>query len=200
MPKAPSTRRAAPTAPWWLLWVGAVLAAIVGILSSIDKIQDFLCRHGVTSLCPARFALVLGTWPADVAGGWMANIANPTAYRASISDARLVFKRLAPNMPIALNIMAAPNDWKAPDACDKTEAPIPAVSISPQGTTELRLLLYAGNVRATNQPYMAAIDKLIPERLSLACGVEVDVVDGDGSHFTLRSDFDCSRLPYPKCH
>jgi hypothetical protein len=132
-------KRSAPTVPWWLVWLGGILAAIVGILSSLDKIQDYLCRHGLTAACSNRFVLVLSTWPADIAGGWIADISNPTAYQATISDARLVFKRPSPQMPIAMTVIPAPKDWKSAQACNAPEPAIPPVSLGPQTATQLRL-------------------------------------------------------------
>jgi len=108
--------------PNWLLWVGAFLLAITGILASLDKIQDFFCRHGLTVICSSEFSLVLGPWLLDdTAGGWKAYISNPTPYAGSISDARLVFKRSKPNLPVAMTLSPAPADWHASVKCGEPD-------------------------------------------------------------------------------
>ena len=198
--KAEGSPSSDPKAPWWLLWIGAVLAAIVVILVSLDRIQDYACRHGISSACPGHFTLVLGIWPPDTAAGWMGSISNPTTYTGSITDARLVFKREKPNLPVAFTLSYAPSTWQASAICGQPDPVIPNVQLLPQAATEFRLMLYAGGLRHSNQVNMGGIDKLLPERLSLSCEVQVDIVLGDGQKRNVAYEFACSRLPSPPCH
>jgi hypothetical protein len=191
---------APPAAPRGLVYLGLVLAVIVGILASLDKIQDYLCRHGLGFVCAAQFKLVLGIWAPDAAAGWMADISNPTGLAASISDARLVFKRPSPEMPYALTLFYAPSEWKGPDRCDQQSAPIPTVVLQPQGVTKIRLILYGSPAQSGNKAFMQSMDKTIPDRPQLSCEVQVDVVAGDGQQHTLSSEFSCSRLSRPPCN
>lgn len=188
----------APIAPRWILGIGATLAAIVVILTQLGKIQDFLCREGVTRVCPAQFALNIGKWPNDIAGGWEATISNPTNYSAQIVDANLVFQRQIA-LPIMIGVTPGPADWQAPSACTTGEAVIPTVELKPASTTSLRLMLYAGSQRLTNQRVMTSIDQTIPERQTIQCDLVVSVSGGDGRTYKLHSGFACSRLPGPTC-
>ncbi|MGD1095221.1 MAG: hypothetical protein ABSB35_24925 [Bryobacteraceae bacterium] len=188
----------APNAPRSILLIGATLAAIVVILTQVSKIQDFLCREGVTRVCAAQFALKIGKWPNDIAGGWQATISNPTNYSAQIVDANLIFQRqIAP--PVMIGVTPGPADWQAPSTCAAGEAAIPTVELKPTSTTSLRLMLYAGPQRPTNQRVMAAIDQTIPELQSIPCDLVVSVSGGDGRTYKLHSGFACSRLPGPTC-
>jgi hypothetical protein len=143
--------------------------------------------------------LELGVWPSDTAGGWIAAIANPTKYSGSIIDARLVFQRPKPNLPVAITLSYAPKNWQPASMCGGSDPPIPPISLAPEATTQFRLVEYARELRATNQRFMAAMDKEIPERMKINCIVQVDVVAGNGKRKTLSSGFACSRLPYPSC-
>ncbi len=185
--------------PGWLLWLGGFLLAIAGILGSLERIQDFLCKHGLSVACSSQFTLVLGLWQMDTSAGWKAYISNPTEYTGSISDARLVFKRTPPNMPIAMTLSSAPTDWRPSSKCGDTDPAAPTVSLKPQATTELRISQFVGPFRQSNQFLIATMDKQIPERMTLGCEVQVEIVTGDGQHRTIRDGFQCSRLPYPMC-
>lgn len=186
------------TAPRWLLWLVAILAAIAGIAVSLTQIENFACRIGIAFMCPERFSLSLGSWEFDVAGGWIAEIANPTEYFAQIVDANLAIG--GENDPsVLLSVIAGPVDWHSPPNCTSPEPSIAAVELKPKATTSLRLMLYAGEQRATNEHYMSSAVANIPNWASLPCSLVVDVSSGDGHKHKLISNFQCSRLPYPAC-
>jgi hypothetical protein len=198
VPKSNSPKR--PSAPYWLLWLGATLVAVVVVLTNLEKIQGILCRHGVYWLCTKdRVTLSLGTWPSDIPGGRNAVITNPTEFSAQIVDATLLIKSKSAT-PLLISVKPGPSEWQAPGSCTAQEEKIPHPELKPKAATQLRLMLFAGEGRSGNQLAMLDVDKRIPDRMTDQCDLTVNVKVGDGQSYPLTTTFACSRLAYPICH
>jgi hypothetical protein len=99
-------------------------------------------------------------------------------------------------------VLAGPEDWEAPATCAEQNVHfrVRDVILPPKSTTQLRMILYAGEVREGNERAMANIDKTIPTRMQDKCELQVNVEVGNGGNYPLTVPFNCSQLPGPMCH
>jgi hypothetical protein len=188
-----------PKGPKWLVAFAGFLVLIVGIMASLDKIQSFMCRHNFDWFCPKeKVELEIGSWLHDIGGGWKVVITNPSEYSAEVVNANLKFDD--PETPLLIPVLAGPEDWTSPPACNEDAGyVVHDVELKPKATTPLRMLLYAAEIKRENELAMSNIDKTIPNRNRDKCELQVNVRVGNGDRYQLTSRFDCSQLPGPVC-
>ncbi len=189
-----------------MLWLAVTLTAIVGILASIRKVQEFACSEGLTSLCANQFTLSVVFWRYDIPGGWEAVITNPTKYPAEIIEATLTWKapetkagKQVSGMRFATFVIPSPENWQTPSTCASRDSDIPYVVLKPEAPTHLRLMLYAGPQRTSAQKLMATAIPNFAEN-GTECELALKIQSGDGHTQRLLYKFLGSRLPMPACH